>query len=67
MVEKKEEKLFTDEEIENLFIEPCPKSLSQIKSKLKGLVQSYPYHTLGLIFAFGLLLGVALSGSDKKR
>ncbi len=67
MGKKGENELFTNEEIEEMLFSATSDPVRQVKSKLQELVQQYPIHTLGLVFAFGLLLGVAFSGSNSRK
>ncbi|MEM4245949.1 MAG: hypothetical protein QW390_01485 [Candidatus Bathyarchaeia archaeon] len=65
--EKNEESIFTDEELEEMFKETTPDTLHKIKVRLQDIIQRYPLHTIGLAFAFGLLIGVATSGNNGKK
>ncbi len=67
MKKDKEEDLFTDEEIENMLFSASSDPIDKLKVQLKEIVHQYPLHTLGLVFALGLLLGVAAAGSNGKK
>ncbi|MEM2902020.1 MAG: hypothetical protein QXO32_04745 [Candidatus Bathyarchaeia archaeon] len=59
-------KLFTDEELENILFPSKVKFIYNIKKKIRDLINDYPLQTLGLAFAFGLLLGIAFSNPISK-
>ena len=65
MMEEKN-KLFSEEEIENIF-DLYPDMINQIKSKVKNLIVRYPIQSIGLAFAFGILLGVSSSTGNQKK
>jgi len=54
-------KLFTDEELENILFPTRKRILHRVKKRFKEVIKDYPVQTAGLVFAFGLLLGVAFS------
>ena len=62
----KPDKLFTDEELENILYPSKVKFIYNIKKKIRDVINDYPLQTLGLAFAFGLLLGVAFSSHVSK-
>lgn len=55
--------LFTDEELENILFPSKGKLISAVKKKVMEVINDYPLQTMGLAFAFGLLLGIAFSNA----
>jgi len=58
-----EEKEFTDEELEEIIDMQAPKELVK---QFESMVKERPLLVTGLVFAFGLLLGVGLSGRRRR-
>jgi|GEM_PF-2092430 ElaB/YqjD/DUF883 family membrane-anchored ribosome-binding protein len=58
--------LFTDEELENILFPSKEKLIYTVKRKIREVINDYPLQTMGLAFAFGLLLGIAFSNTIPK-
>ncbi len=59
-----EEKEFSDEELEEIIDMKAPKELVK---EFESIVKESPLLVTGLVFAFGILLGVSLSSGRRKR
>jgi hypothetical protein len=55
---------FSDEEVEDILDMQAPKDLMR---EFQKAVQDSPLLMTGLVFAFGLLVGVSLSGHKRSR
>jgi hypothetical protein len=59
-----EEKEFSDEELEQIIDMKAPK---EFLKEFEALVKERPLLVTGLVFAFGILLGVGLSSGRRRR
>jgi hypothetical protein len=59
-----EEKEFSDEELEEIIDMKAP---SELVKEFEALVKESPLLVTGLVFAFGILLGVSLSSGRRRR
>jgi len=59
-----EEKEFSDEELEQIIDMKAPNELAK---QLEAMIKERPLLMGGLIFAFGILLGVGLSSGRRRR
>ena len=63
-METLEEKEYSDEELEEIIDMKAPKELVR---EFESLVKEKPMLVTGLVFAFGVLVGVGLSGRRRSR
>jgi ElaB/YqjD/DUF883 family membrane-anchored ribosome-binding protein len=59
-----EEKEFSDEDLEEIIDMQAPKKLVR---EFEAMVKERPLLVTGLVFAFGLLVGVSISGRRRSR
>jgi hypothetical protein len=59
-----EEKEFSDEELEEIIDMKAP---TELVKEFEAIVKESPLLVTGLVFAFGILLGVSLSSGRRRR
>jgi len=60
---RRKESEFSDEELEEIMDMQAPKELAK---ELEAMIRDSPLLVTGLVFAFGLLIGVSLSSSHRR-
>jgi hypothetical protein len=63
--EKPKKKEFTDEELEEIMDRHGPEDELSVQ-EIRALIRENPLLVTGLVFAFGLLLGLSLSPARKR-
>ncbi|MBS7658953.1 MAG: hypothetical protein QXL69_06930 [Candidatus Bathyarchaeia archaeon] len=53
------------EEVEEILSPPKKTLLKKVLERVESIIQVYPVHIVGLTFAIGILIGVAISNSQK--
>ncbi len=58
---------FSEKEVEALLSPPKKTLLRKVLERVEDAIQVYPVHILGLTFAIGVLIGVAISRNNSQE